>query len=69
MNHILERTIILGLIKSILLLSFLYPYIHFPDHSVNTVVKPELRLNVDVLPSGIRDVLDPWIPVVSVAGL
>ena len=69
MNHILERTIILGLIKSILLLSFLYPYIQFPDHSVNTVVKPELRLNVDVLPSGIRDVLDPWIPVVSVAGL
>ena len=69
MNHILERTIILGLIKSILLLSFLYPYIHFLDHSVNTFVKPELRLNVDVLPSGIRDMLDPWIPVVSVAGL
>ena len=69
MNHILKRTIILGLIKSILLLSFLYPYIHFPDNLVNTVVKPELGLNVDVLPSGMSDVLDLWISVVSVAGL
>ena len=70
MNHILERTIILGLIKSILLLSFLHPYIHFPDHSVNTVVKPELRLNVDdVVLSGVSNLLDLWIPVVSVAGL
>ena len=34
MNHILEviiGTIILGLIKFILLLSFLYAYMHFPD--------------------------------------
>ena len=73
MNHILEvkiDAIILGLIKSILLLSFLYPNIHFPDNSVKTVVKPELGLNVDdVVFSGISDVPDPWIPVVSVAGL
>ena len=45
MTHILEviiGTIILGLIKFILLLSFLYAYMHFPDNSVNTAVKSKL---------------------------
>ena len=53
-----------------LLLSFLYPYIHFPVNSVDNVVKPELQLNVDdVVLSEVSDMLDPWIPVGSVAGL
>ena len=75
MNRILEvniGTIILGLIKSIIIqgLHAAHPYIHFPINSVNTVVKPELRLNVDdVVLSGVSNLLDLWIPVVSVAGL
>ena len=56
--------------SQILLLSFLYPYIHFPVDSVDTVVKPELQLNVDdVVLSEVSDVLDPWIPVGFVTGL
>ena len=73
MNRILEvniGTIILGLIKSIIIQGLHAPYIHFPVNSVNTVVKPELRLNVDdVVLSGVSNLLDLWIPVVSVAGL
>ena len=75
MNRILEVNIgkiILGLIKSIIIqgLHATHPYIHFPVNSVNTVVKPELRLNVDdVVLSGVSDVLDPWILDGSVAGL
>ena len=85
MNHILEvniGTITFGLIKSKIisgtartrktdLAIILSLSLHtFPVNSVDTVVKPELRLNVDdVVLSGVSDVLDPWILDGSVAGL